>query len=131
MTPTATSAPDAAPAHRARGRARAGRADRPAAGLAVAQARLPGQPGGLRGALPPRLEPDRQPRLDRRRRLRDDLELEVLNVLRRKLSPLAMPQEIECTASLPKTRSGKIVRRVLRAREFDEPLGDLFTLMEE
>jgi acetyl-CoA synthetase len=61
----------------------------------------------------------------------DDLELEIMNVLRRKLSPLAMPQEIEFTAALPKTRSGKIVRRVLRAREFDEPLGDLSTLMEE
>jgi len=61
----------------------------------------------------------------------DDLELEIMNGLRRRLSPLAMPQEIEFTDSLPKTRSGKIVRRVLRAREFGEPLGDLSTLMEE
>ncbi|MBP1606629.1 MAG: 3-hydroxypropionyl-CoA synthetase [Acidobacteria bacterium] len=61
----------------------------------------------------------------------DDLELEIMNVVRRRLSPLAMPQEIEFVASLPKTRSGKIVRRVLRAKEFGEPLGDLSTIMED
>jgi acetyl-CoA synthetase len=61
----------------------------------------------------------------------DDLELEIMNAVRRKLSPLAMPQEIEFVASLPKTRSGKIVRRVLRAREWGEPVGDLSTVMEE
>jgi acetyl-CoA synthetase len=61
----------------------------------------------------------------------DDLELEIMNFIRKKLSPLAMPQEIEFTESLPKTRSGKIVRRILRAREFGEPEGDLSTLMSE
>ncbi len=61
----------------------------------------------------------------------DDLELEIMNTIRRKLSPLAMPQEIEFVTSLPRTRSGKIVRRVLRAKEFGEPVGDLSTLMEE
>jgi acetyl-CoA synthetase len=60
-----------------------------------------------------------------------DLELEIMNRVRRRLSPIAMPQEIEFVASLPKTRSGKIVRRVLRAREFGEPAGDLSTLMDE
>jgi len=60
-----------------------------------------------------------------------DLELEIMNSLRRRLSPLAMPQEIEFIAALPKTRSGKIVRRVLRAREWNEPLGDVSTLMDE
>jgi acetyl-CoA synthetase len=60
-----------------------------------------------------------------------DLELEIMNTIRRKLSPLAMPQEIEFIAALPKTRSGKIVRRILRAQEFGEPVGDVSTLMEE
>jgi acetyl-CoA synthetase len=54
-----------------------------------------------------------------------DLELEIMNFIRKRLSPLAMPQEIEFVASLPKTRSGKIMRRVLRAKEFNEPIGDL------
>jgi acetyl-CoA synthetase len=61
----------------------------------------------------------------------DDLELDIMNSIRRKLSPLAMPQAIEFVASLPKTRSGKILRRVLRAQEWGEPLGDISTLMEE
>jgi acetyl-CoA synthetase len=61
----------------------------------------------------------------------DDLELEIMNTIRKKLSPLAMPQEIEFVASLPKTRSGKIMRRVLRAQEFGEPVGDISSLMDE
>ena len=61
----------------------------------------------------------------------DDLELEIMNTIRKRLSPLAMPQKIEFVASLPKTRSGKIMRRVLRAQEFGEPVGDISTLMDE
>jgi acetyl-CoA synthetase len=60
-----------------------------------------------------------------------DLELEIMNTVRRRLSPLAMPQSIAFVTSLPKTRSGKIVRRILRAQEFGEPAGDVSTLMEE
>jgi acetyl-CoA synthetase len=58
----------------------------------------------------------------------DDLELEIMNFIRKKLSPLAMPQEIEFVKSLPKTRSGKIMRRMLRAQEWGEPIGDVSTL---
>ena len=61
----------------------------------------------------------------------DDLELEIMNFIRKKLSPLAMPQEIEFVTSLPKTRSGKIMRRVLRAQEWGEPIGDISTLMDD
>ncbi|MGD9547374.1 MAG: acetate--CoA ligase [Candidatus Krumholzibacteriia bacterium] len=60
-----------------------------------------------------------------------DLELEIMNVIRKKLSGLAMPQEIEFIAELPKTRSGKIVRRILRAQEFGEPIGDVSSLMND
>jgi acetyl-CoA synthetase len=42
-----------------------------------------------------------------------------------------MPQKIEFIDQLPKTRSGKIIRRVLRAREFGEPVGDLSTIMND
>jgi acetyl-CoA synthetase len=61
----------------------------------------------------------------------DDLELEIMNHIRKRLSPLAMPQEIEFIDALPKTRSGKIVRRVLRCKEFNEPVGDLSTIMND
>jgi acetyl-CoA synthetase len=45
-----------------------------------------------------------------------------------KLSPLAMPQEIEFIDLLPKTRSGKIMRRILHAKEWGEEIGDTSTL---
>ena len=58
----------------------------------------------------------------------DMLELNIMNFIRKKLSPLAMPQEIEFTDSLPKTRSGKIMRRLLKAKEWGEEIGDTSTL---
>ena len=61
----------------------------------------------------------------------DSLELDIMNFIRRKLSPLAMPQEIEFTEKLPKTRSGKILRRYLRALEWGEEVGDLSTLEDD
>ena len=54
-----------------------------------------------------------------------------MNFIRKKLSSLAMPQEIEFTASLPKTRSGKIMRRILHAKEWGEEIGDVSTLENE
>ena len=61
----------------------------------------------------------------------EDLELEIMNFIRKRLSPLAMPQEIEFVDALPKTRSGKIVRRILRAQEWGEPVGDISTVMND
>jgi acetyl-CoA synthetase len=57
-----------------------------------------------------------------------DLELSIMNFIRKKLSPLAMPQEVEFVDTLPRTRSGKIMRRVLRAKEWGEEIGDISTL---
>jgi acetyl-CoA synthetase len=57
-----------------------------------------------------------------------ELDLEIMNFVRKKLSPLAMPQEIEFVDSLPKTRSGKIMRRILHAKEWGEEIGDTSTL---
>ncbi len=60
-----------------------------------------------------------------------DTELKIMNFIRKKLSPLAMPQEIEFTNSLPKTRSGKIMRRLLHAKEWGEEIGDTSTLEDD
>ncbi len=60
-----------------------------------------------------------------------DLELRIMNFIRKKLSPFAMPHEIEFMDSLPKTRSGKILRRMLRAQEWGEPIGDISTLEDD
>ena len=63
--------------------------------------------------------------------LNDDLELAIMNFIRKRLSPLAMPQEIEYVDSLPKTRSGKIMRRILHAKEWGEEIGDTSTLEDD
>ena len=61
----------------------------------------------------------------------DMLELNIMNFIRKSLSPLAMPQEIEVKDKLPKTRSGKILRRYLRSIEWGEEAGDLSTLEDD
>lgn len=57
-------------------------------------------------------------------RLKSDLRYHV----RMTVGPIAMPGEIEFVDALPKTRSGKIVRRVLRAKELGMDPGDTSTL---
>lgn len=48
--------------------------------------------------------------------------------VRVELSPIAIPSEIDFVDSLPKTRSGKIMRRVLKAKELGVAPGDISTL---
>jgi len=58
----------------------------------------------------------------------DNLAQELKKHVRAVVGPLATPDELEFVPSLPKTRSGKIMRRVVRARELGEPIGDISTL---
>ena len=48
--------------------------------------------------------------------------------VRREIGPIAMPSRVEIVAKLPKTRSGKIMRRLLRAQATGQDLGDTTTL---
>jgi acetyl-CoA synthetase len=48
--------------------------------------------------------------------------------IRATMGPVAAPSAVKVVAALPKTRSGKIMRRLLRARELGEPEGDTSTL---
>jgi acetyl-CoA synthetase len=62
----------------------------------------------------------------------EDLKNELKQVVRKKIGPIATPDLIHFTAGLPKTRSGKIMRRILRkiaANEHDQ-LGDITTLAD-
>ena len=58
----------------------------------------------------------------------DELVDELKAHVRHEVGPIAVPQQIEFVDSLPKTRSGKIMRRVLKAQAMGQPLGDLSTL---
>jgi acetyl-CoA synthetase len=56
------------------------------------------------------------------------LRKELLAHARRRLGPAVAPKQIDFRENLPKTRSGKIMRRLLKARELGLPEGDLSTL---
>jgi acetyl-CoA synthetase len=56
------------------------------------------------------------------------LRRELLAFTRTRLGAAVAPKAIAFTPSLPKTRSGKIMRRLLKARELGLPEGDLSTL---
>ncbi|CAM3724935.1 acetate--CoA ligase [Alkalicoccus chagannorensis] len=58
----------------------------------------------------------------------DELKDEIKKFIKSELAAHAVPREIEVRDNLPKTRSGKIMRRVLKAWELDEPTGDLSTM---
>jgi acetyl-CoA synthetase len=58
----------------------------------------------------------------------DDLKATLVEHVRYHLGPIGTPAEIEFIDKLPKTRSGKIMRRLLKAKEAGQDLGDTTTL---
>jgi acetyl-CoA synthetase len=58
------------------------------------------------------------------------LEEQLKDHVRHEIGPIAVPAKIEFVKQLPKTRSGKIMRRVLKARALGQPEGDISTLEE-
>jgi len=52
----------------------------------------------------------------------------IISKIRAEIGPIALPKEVYLVEDLPKTRSGKIMRRILRRLFTKEPLGDLSTL---
>lgn len=62
----------------------------------------------------------------------DDLKQELIQHVRNEIGPIATPQAIQFAPALPKTRSGKIMRRILRkiAEKQTDKLGDITTLAD-
>jgi len=58
-----------------------------------------------------------------------ELEMQIVKNVEKAIGPIARPARIYFVDDLPKTRSGKIIRRVLRTLLSKEPLGDLSTLV--
>jgi acetyl-CoA synthetase len=58
----------------------------------------------------------------------EELRRELLGHARKRLGAVIAPKEIEFVSSLPKNRAGKIMRRLLKARELGLPEGDVSTL---
>jgi acetyl-CoA synthetase len=61
----------------------------------------------------------------------EDLRKELLGHVRARLGPAVAPKDIAFRQNLPKTRSGKIMRRLLKARELGLPEGDVSALESE
>ena len=87
---------------------------------AVAEAGVIGKPHAVSGevtkafvTLKPGFEPS------------DSLRRQLIGHARKRLGPVLAPRELAFADSLPHTKSGKIMRRVLRARELGLPMGDL------
>jgi acetyl-CoA synthetase len=62
----------------------------------------------------------------------DELKKELMNHVRKQIGPIAQPEAIQFAPALPKTRSGKIMRRILRkiAERDTGNLGDITTLAD-
>lgn len=60
----------------------------------------------------------------------EELKTELAEHVKKHLAGHAYPREIEFIDKLPKTRSGKIMRRILKAKEMSLPIGDTSTLEE-
>lgn len=58
----------------------------------------------------------------------EELERDLRGHARKRLGPAVAPREVIFRETLPKTRSGKIMRRLLKARELGLPEGDISTL---
>jgi len=56
------------------------------------------------------------------------LRKDLVQWVRKEIGAIASPDLIQFSPSLPKTRSGKIMRRLLKARELGLPEGDISTL---
>jgi acetyl-CoA synthetase len=62
----------------------------------------------------------------------DDLRKELVLLVRKEIGPIASPDYIQFAPALPKTRSGKIMRRILRkiAEKQSDQIGDVSTLAD-
>jgi acetyl-CoA synthetase len=93
---------------------------------AVAESGVVGRPDELRGEVISAfvlLKHGGQPSVE--------LKKELIDTVRRELGPIAVVSEVNFVSMLPKTRSGKIMRRVLKAVILDKDPGDITTIEDE
>ena len=97
---------------------------------AVVEAGVIGKPDQLRGEIIKAFVVLKDPSKYSDINLKQSLVEELKNHVKKTLAGHAYPREIEFIDKLPKTRSGKIMRRILKAKEMGQPTGDTSTLEE-
>jgi acetyl-CoA synthetase len=93
---------------------------------AVAEAGVTGRPDSLRGEVISAFVVLRQGY-----QASEELKRQLLDTVRRELGPLAVVGDLHVVSVLPKTRSGKIMRRVFKAVILDQDPGDISTIEDE
>ena len=93
---------------------------------AVAEAGVTGRPDELRGQVISAFVVLKQGHTPS-----DELKKELLQTVRTELGPIAVIGDLNFVDMLPKTRSGKIMRRVLKAVTLDKDPGDISTIEDE
>jgi acetyl-CoA synthetase len=96
----------------------------------VAEAGVIGKPDDLRGEIVKAFVVLKDPKKFTDAAKIDALKAELSEFVKKHLAGHAYPREIELIDKLPKTRSGKIMRRILKAKELGQPVGDVSTLEE-
>lgn len=99
---------------------------------AVIEAGVIGKPDALRGEIVKAfvvLEKSAADKL-KTKSDQDKLKAELSEYVKKHLAGHAYPREVEFIDKLPKTRSGKIMRRILKAKDLGLPIGDTSTLEE-
>jgi len=88
----------------------------------VIECAVVGMPDEIKGEVPVAFV------IYKKRKPRKKIKKEVINQVNKEIGPIALPKEIFLVEDLPKTRSGKIMRRILKRLFTGQNLGDLSTL---
>jgi acetyl-CoA synthetase len=88
----------------------------------VAECAIIGVPDEIKGEVPVIFA------VAKRKTTRDKIKEELISLMRKEVGPIVTPKEVYLVHDLPKTRSGKIMRRILKKLFTGEDLGDLSTL---
>ncbi len=97
---------------------------------AVVEAGVIGKPDEVRGEIIKAFIVLKDPKKFAEAPKGEALKAELMEFVKKHLAGHAYPREIEFIDKLPKTRSGKIMRRILKAKELGQPIGDTSTLEE-
>lgn len=88
----------------------------------ITECAVVGKPDEIKGEVPVVFA------VSKRKRNLEELKQEIIEKIKKQIGPIALPKEVYLVEDLPKTRSGKIMRRILKRLFTGEQLGDLSTL---